>query len=497
MRPAMLLLWIMGAALLPMALAGQENSAVSVGKDLVRVDSPVSALEHVRVIDGTGAPAKPDQTIVISEGKIVAIEDSDSIKVPENAKRLDFTGHTALPGLVGMHDHLFYVTTEVNDNYVAHDMPFSFPRLFLANGVTTIRTTGSYEPYADLEIKRAIDQGKMIGPKINVTGPYLVDGKFEQIQLHKPNGPEQIQIHKLSGPEDAVRTVNYWADEGMTSFKAYAYISRAELKAAIEAAHKRGLTLAGHLCSIGFREAAEMGIDSLEHGLFVDTEFDPAKRPDVCPENDWPARVDPEVDSEQVRQTIDSLVKHHVAVTSTLPIIEKSLSPPPDVRQVILESLGVDALKSSQEFQLRKSREANDESKRDEIRHFAQRYHKEMQFEVAFVRASGLLMAGSDAVLGDVIAGFADQREIELLVETGFTPVEAIKIATLNGAQFLKQAAHIGSLAVGKQADIVLVKGDPSTDIQDIENVQVVFKDGVGYDSKKLIESVRGQVGIR
>jgi imidazolonepropionase-like amidohydrolase len=497
MRPAMLLLWIVGAALLPMALAGQENAVVSVGKDLIRVDSPVAALEHVRVIDGTGAAAKPDQTIVISAGKIAVIGDSDSVKVPENAKRIDFAGHTALPGLVGMHDHLFYVTTEVNDNFVVHDMPYSFPRLFLANGVTTIRTTGSYEPYTDLEIKQAIDQGKMIGPKINVTGPYLVDGKFEQIQLHKPNGPEQIQVHKLSGPEDAVRTVNYWSDEGMTSFKAYEYISRAELKAAIEATHKRGLTIAGHLCSIGFREAAEMGIDSLEHGLFVDTEFDPAKRPDVCPEDDWPAKVDPEVDSEQIRQTINSLMKHHVAVTSTLPIIEKSLSPPPDVRQVILDSLGADALKSSQEFRLRKSREANDERKREESRRFAEAYHKEMQFEVAFVRAGGLLMAGSDAVLFDVIAGFADQRELELLVEAGFTPLEAIKIATLNGAQFLKQADRIGSLAVGKQADIVLVKGDPSTNIRDIENVDLVFKDGMGYDSRKLIESVKGLVGIR
>lgn len=106
-------------------------------------------------------------------------------------------------------------------------------------------------------------------------------------------------------------------------------------------------------------------------------------------------------------------------------------------------------------------------------------------------------MAGSDAVFGGLVAGFGDQRELELLVEAGFTPVEAIKIATLNGATFLKQADRIGSLAVGKQADIALVKGDPSTNMRDIENVEVVFKDGVGYDSRRLIGSVKGQVGIR
>lgn len=465
-----------------------QTEAGPQAKDFIRIHATLVALEHLRVIDGTGAPAKSDQTIVISAGKIAAMGESNSIKIPHTAQRVDFSGHTAIPGLVGMHDHLFYVTAEVNDNFVAHDMPLSFPRLFLANGVTTIRTTGSYEPYEDLEIKKAVDRGKMIGPKMNLTGPFLVNEQFGQ-----------IQPHKLTGPEDAVRTVNYWADEGMTSFKAYEYISRAELKAAIEAVHKRGLTIAGHLCSVGFREAAEMGIDSLEHGLFVDTEFDPKKQPDICPgpENDWPATVDLEVNSDQIRQTIETLIKHHVAVTSTLDIIEKSLSPPPDVRQVILDSLDADARKSAQEFRLSKSRAPRDQRERDANRHFSEMFRKEMQFEVAFVRAGGSLMAGSDAVLSDVIAGFGDQRELELLVEAGFTPLEAIKISTLNGAQYLKQDDHIGSLAVGKQADIVLLKGDLSTNIRDIENVEVVFKDGVGYDSKKLIESVKGQVGIR
>jgi hypothetical protein len=125
-------------------------------------------------------------------------------------------------------------------------------------------------------------------------------------------------------------------------------------------------------------------------------------------------------------------------------------------------------------------------------------FPKEMEFERAFVKAGGHLMAGLDPTgIGGIIAGFGDQRELELLVETGFTPLEAIKIATLNGAQFLGEADHIGSLATGKQADIVLVKGDPSTKIADIENVEIVFKDGVGFDSNKLIESVKGQVGVR
>jgi hypothetical protein len=123
---------------------------------------------------------------------------------------------------------------------------------------------------------------------------------------------------------------------------------------------------------------------------------------------------------------------------------------------------------------------------------------KEMDFEVAFAKAGGLLLAGPDPTgNGGVLPGFGDQREVELLVEAGFTPVEAIQIATENGAVYLGQQGRIGTLSPGKQADLVVIKGDPSKKIEEIENVETVFRAGIGYDSKKLIDSVRGQVGIR
>jgi hypothetical protein len=123
---------------------------------------------------------------------------------------------------------------------------------------------------------------------------------------------------------------------------------------------------------------------------------------------------------------------------------------------------------------------------------------KEMDFELAFAKAGGLLLAGPDPTgNGGVLPGFGDQREVELLVEAGFTPLEAIHIATENGATYLGRHDRIGTLVPGKQADLVLIKGDPSKKIDDIEKVETVFKSGVGYDSEKLIESVKGQVGIR
>jgi len=445
--------------------------------DFIRTKSPVIALEHVRVIDGTGAAAKADQTIVISGGKIAAIGASGSVQVPKDAEHIDLTGYSALPGLVGMHDHLFYPAA----GGLYHDMPFSFPRLYLAMGVTTIRTTGAIEPYFDLELKKGIDAGKLIGPKMNVTGPYIEgEGSFSR------------QLHALKDADDATRTVAYWAYEGVGSFKVYNVLTRAELKATVDEAHKHNIKVTGHLCSIGFREAAEIGIDDLEHGLTVDTEFFGGKAPDVCPNPNQAvaAAAKLDVNSPEIQQTIKTLLAHHVAVTSTLPVFEQIVATRPDEPKKVLDLLSEDARNA---YLANRKRIADNKTSA-----WPAMFQLEMEFERSFVKQGGTLLAGLDPTgIGGDIAGFGDHRELELLVEAGFTPLEAIKIATLNGAQFLGEDAHIGSLAVGKQADILVAKGDPSTKIEDIENVEVVFKDGVGWDSKKLVDSCIGQVGIR
>jgi Amidohydrolase family len=376
-------------------------------------------------------------------------------------------------------------------NVIFGEMGFSFPRLYLAGGVTTIRTTGSLEPYTDLEIKKAIDAGKIPGPKMHVTGPYLEGA-----------GSWALQLHQLTGPEDATKTVNYWLDEGVDNFKAYMFITPAELSAAIAAAHKRGAKVTGHLCSIGFREAAELGIDNLEHGLLVDTEFLPGKKPGVCPDEpenpDLISKLD--VNVGPVHDMILDLVHHHVAVTSTLPVFEMGSFPGrPTLQKRVLDALSPDARSAILERRVRSS-DSNTIRQQygSDVSPWPAAFKKEMEFEHAFSQAGGLLLAGLDPTgMGGVIAGFGDQREVELLVEAGFSPVEAIHIATANGAQFLGDLDRIGTIAPGKQADLVVIKGDPSTKIEDIENVETVFKDGVGYDSAKLIESVRGIVGSR
>ena len=440
-------------------------------RPFIALDAPVIALEHVRVIDGTGAASREDQTIIIDEGRIREFGPVSQVAIPENARRLDLTNETVIPGLVGMHEHLFYPSGAGVAIYTEH--AFSFPRLYLASGVTTARTAGTLEPHTDLNIKKMIDAGSMPGPKLLITVGYL-EGK----------GMFTPQMTEVDTPAEARRFVEYWAARGAHSFKAYMNISRAALGAAIQAAHKRRLTLTAHLCSVTFREAAGLGIDNLEHGLIEDTDFVPSKLPDVCPANQPQVFRQLDITGAPVRETIQTLVTHRVAVTSTLAVFERN----PVIQRRFLDALSPGTALNYMTMRARGGAPTSELS--PEIR-------KELEFERAFVKAGGLLVAGADPTgNGSALAGYADQRNLEILVEGGFMPEEAIRIATLNGAEQLGVAASIGSIAKGKQADLVVIDGNPTTRIADLENVKLVFKDGVGYDPVKLIESVRGHVGL-
>jgi imidazolonepropionase-like amidohydrolase len=459
----------------PLRAQGRGNPV----QQFIKTDAPVIALTHVKVIDGTGAAPSDDQTIVISGGKIAWMGAATQAQIPSGAQVMDLTGYTVMPGMVGMHEHMFY---PAGGQY--NELTATAPRLYLACGVTTARTAGSLDPYTDLNMKTMIDDGRMIGPKMNVTGPYL----------EGPPGTG-VQMHQLSGPDEARDLVNYWASLGAGSFKAYMNITRAELAAAVAAAHQHNVKITGHLCSIGFKEAAALGIDNLEHGLVVDTEFNPGKSPDVCPrQNDTFATIAKmDVEGPEIQQTIKDLVAHHVAITSTLPVFEGFV---PNRPPMLWMARPLEALLPEERILYLEGRSRTAANAANTP--WNTLLQTEMKFERDFVKAGGVLMAGVDPTgAGGDLPGFGDQREVELLVEGGFTPAEAIHIATANGAEFLGLSAKVGTLAQGKSADIVVIHGDPAAHIADIEKVEIVFKDGVGYDSLKLIDSVRGIVGLR
>jgi enamidase len=386
---------------------------------------------------------------------------------------IDLTGKSVMPGMVMVHEHLYYPTGPS----VYGQLGQSFVRLYLAGGVTTMRTGGNVNGFMDFTLKRRIDEGQLPGPAIDATAPYL-------------NGPNQfLQMRALADGEDARRQVNYWADMGATSFKAYMNISRAALGAAIDEAHKRGLKVTGHLCSVTYSDAADLGIDNLEHGFLAATDFVADKQPDTCPGQGRGQQTVAALDEkgEAFQSLVRKLIDRKVALTSTLTVFETFTPGRP-----VPPGLDVLSPQLKEQFERSLARVAKNANSI-----YATLFPKAMALELAFAKAGGLLIAGTDPTgAGGVIPGYSNQRQLELLVEAGFTPLEAISIATLNGAKYLGRDARVGSIAVGKQADLVVINGDPSSSIADVRNVETVFKQGVGFDPAKLIEAVRGRVGL-
>jgi enamidase len=470
-RPFALLI---SAAVASTAAAQRPTLSNAVRQQFVAVDTSVIAFTHARVIDGTGAAARADQTVIVRDGRIATIGPSATTPAPAGALVMDLTGKSLLPGLVMVHEHLYYPTGPG----VYGNLSESFTRLYLAGGVTSMRTGGNMNGIGEINTKKSIDAGTRAGPWMDATAPYL-----------EGPGLNLVQVHELTGVDDARRLIAWWNDLGATSLKAYMHITRDELRASAEEGHKRGMKITGHLCSVTYREAANLGIDNLEHGFFAATDFVPNKQPDACPGQGAGqaamAAIDPA--GEPIRSLMRELILKNVAVTSTLTVFEtftpgRPMPPGLDVLDPILRD----------QFVQRKA-----QTDRNTGSLYARLYPKMAKLEADFFHAGGLLVVGTDPTGGGgVIAGFSNQRALELLVEAGLTPLEAIKAGTLNGATFLGRGAITGSIATGKQADLLVVDGDPSASIADIRKVSMVFKQGVGYDPQKLINSVKGRVGL-
>ena len=453
------------------------------------VKTPAGALvlRGVRLIDGTGAPLQTNRTIVIDGAEIAAVGGPD-LPLPIGAHVLDLPGRTVMPGIVGMHDHLFYIARPGYEEHgqsepplLVPQMSFSAPRLYLAAGVTTIRTAGSVEPYADFNLKHQIDSGAIPGPRTDVTGPYLEGrpGRF-------------VQMHQVSGAAEARAFVQFWAAQGATSVKLYINVTRAEAGAAITEAHRLGMKVTGHLCAISYAEAIALGIDNIEHGFFSDTADDPDKRPDACPPTvGVPTLQRRDASGPEAAALIAALVAHHVAITSTLPVFAAMVpgrSGPGTEALAMLTPRARAAVEAALAVRDSVTPEAAAAARA--------RFATGMALERRFVAAGGLLLAGPDPTgNGAVLPGFGDLAGIQLLVEAGFTVEAAVRIATLNGAIYLGLDDRLGSIAAGKRADLIVIDGDPVHAIADIKRVETVFKDGVGYDPVTLRASVKEQFG--
>jgi hypothetical protein len=357
-------------------------------------------------------------------------------------------------------------------------MTTSGPLLYLGHGVTTAMTAGSQLPYHELNQQRAIDAGTIPGPRLLVTGPYLNGGP-----------PRNAMAAIVNTPEEVRRVIAYWAAEGATWFKFLGTVSRAVLGAGIQEAHARGLKVTGHLCSVTFTEAAAVGLDLLQHGFITNSDYVAGKQPDRCPPENMRAQADVPVESATVQASIRAIVASGAAVVSTLGVYETFV-----VERAHLDPRGLGWLDPA----TRREVETNHAGLAAGGLTVPPRLlQKMMAWERAFVAAGGLLGSGSDPWGTGFLPGLGNLRNFELLVEAGFRPEIGVQIMTLNGARILGLEAEHGSIAPGKRADLVVIRGNPVTTASAIYEVVTVFKDGLGYDAARLRDAARGLVGVR
>jgi hypothetical protein len=457
--------------LLLATLAFQGRQIPPAVASYVSVNAPVVALTHARLVDGTGAPAREDQTVVLRGARIAEVGPSSSTSAPPGAQVIDLSGQTIIPGLVQLHEHTYFGGVKQMT-----EMSTSGPLLYLAMGVTTAMTAGSQFPYPELNMKRMVDAGQLPGPRFHVTGPYLNGGP-----------PRSGNARILQSPEEARRVIAYWVSEGATWFKFQGTVSREILGAAILEAHKLGARVTGHLCSVTFTEAASLGIDLLQHGFITNSDYVPDKKPDVCPPENMRVQADVDVSSPEVQRTIRQIVADQAAVASTLAVYETFVAERAKLDPRAMEFLDPDVRREVEQNHANIAKGGLTVPPR--------LIKKMMQWERDFVQAGGLLGSGSDPWGTGFLPGWGNLRNYELLIEAGFSPEQSVQIMTSNGAKILGEDGARGTIATGKVADLVIIRGNPIGTPSDIYEVVTVFKDGIGYDSMKLREGAKGKVG--
>lgn len=430
---------------------------------------PGLLLTNATVFVGDGTRPLVNHSILIRGEKIIEVAPTAEIPVPADSVVLDLSGKSVIPGIVGMHNHTHMPGVRLLD--------FTAPRLYLASGVTTIQTAGSADANGELQLAKAIDTGRVPGPRIFTSAPYITGPGG--------NGPMLVPDSDAA----ARQFVGEWADRGVSWFKLYRHTDPSTAKVIIDEAHRRGLKVTGHLCSITYAEAAELGIDRLEHGLNPATDFVPEKKTGICvPSRASKLGMDPS--GLEIDELIRKLIAAQVTVTSTLAIIESNFPHRPQADERSLSALAPARVAAYEERQRELARNKSKSMSTPEY------WELLLTFERKFVAAGGRLVAGPDTGR-HILPGYGDQRNFELLVESGFSIQKAIQIMSHNGALELGIGDTTGLLARGYRADVVVLDGDLSADATRIRKVELVLKDGTRFDPETLIGVTKGKVGLR
>jgi len=443
-------------ALLPrfVAEAGQDGMAAlgELSQKLRAAQNGALAIVGATMIDGTGKPPIPDAAVIVEDGRIVAAGPRASVKVPAGATVIDARGKTLLPGLWDMHAHFEQV---------------EWGPIYLAAGVTTVRDVGNELEFITA-VRHAIDDGHGLGPRLLLAG--VVDG----------TGPLALGVERVDSPEDAARWVREYKNAGFQQMKIYSSVKLPELKAVCDAAHAAGMTVTGHIPGgISLVQAIEAGMDQVNHIQYPLAAIAPAPRPGATREQRFSAVADADLASPEAQRMIQFLKQHGTVIDPTLALMEMNfhsaeqpvssfepgvLAVAPELAQP-LTSGGLPA----------------------DLAPTGRRVFEKMVALVGALHKAGIpIVAGTD----QAVPGHSLHREIELYVQAGFTPMEAIQAATLVPAQVMGVEKDTGTIEVTKRADLILLDANPLDDIHNIRRVSSVVANGVLYPTAKLWESV-------
>jgi imidazolonepropionase-like amidohydrolase len=397
-------------------------------REVNQVEQPdanqIIAIVGATLIDGRGGPAVPDAVVIVRGEKISAVGKRGSTVIPPGAEVFDAKGLTLLPGLIDAHFHI--------------DGDDPLPALYLSHGITSLRDPGQWIEAYDVARK-----GPAPVPRLFLCGPHL--------DSPPPAYPTDSYI--VRDAEETRLAVNRFADDGASAIKVYFRLPLALIRVAIEAAHARGIPVMGHLEIVDAGDAIRAGIDGIEHATSFGTALLPLRdaekyRQAVLADNN--ARKEGRyqvwnsinLDTSRARALLKLIVENGIFVSPTLAVFE---------------------------------RRAGDKNTNEIHVHG----FKQMEEFVRLVhRAGARIVVGSHSDVPHAKRGWAYQRELELLVESGLTPMEAIEAGTMQNARYFRVADRLGSVEVGKLADLILVSGDPVKNISNMRHVKRVMLNG-------------------
>jgi imidazolonepropionase-like amidohydrolase len=436
------------------AQAGADGMAamLELSRGVTGVRSSAMAFVGATVVDGTGSPALSDMTVVVRGRRIVTFGKRSEVSVPKDAKEIVATGKTILPGLWDMHAHFEQV---------------EWGPIYLAAGATTVRDCGNELEFITA-VRDAIANGRGLGPRILAAG--VVDG----------SGPDSLGVERVDTPEQAHDWVDRYHQAGFQQMKIYSSTKLDQVRAVAEEAHKLGMTVTGHV-PIGLTgyDVVEAGQDQINHIDYVLSMMQAPLPQEARRIDRMKATAEIELNSEMARKAVEFLRSHHTVIDPTLSIFE--LETASAARPVASFEPGVDkvAPELAQQF-LNVAPAGGDADLAQKI------FAKALAAVGALHRAGVTIIAGTD----QAVPGHSLHREIELYVQAGFTPMDAIQAATIVPAQVMGLDKETGTVEVGKRADLVVLDGNPLDDIHNIRRIRYVVANGKLYEAATLWHSV-------